>query len=503
MARKKKDIRDEKRLTTEMVKEINRVVKDPFFFSSYIWVINPVLGKVLFNLYPFQNSVLWQFLTKRFNIILKFRQAGITELIAMYCLWVAMYQPNKKINIISIKDTVAKKVLKKIKFMYRNLPWYLQTPIINGRGGEYGSVSTIEFSNGSVIESIPTSDQAGRSESLSILVIDEAAIVRWASSIWASAFPTLSTGGSAIVNSTPYGMGNFFHSTWVDAISGGNPFNAIRLRWQMHPDRDMKWYNEMARALGPKRTAQEIDGDFLSSGNTVFDMVDIKCIEELQSEFIPIKTKLNGQLRYFNEVDPNKEYFIGADCATGRGTDYSAFSCMTREGEEVITYKGRIPLNKYAKLLGDIGYEYNEAKLAPETNDIGIAVTSYLQDEGYPNIYYSKKLLRKKGKNRPEEDVIPGWLTTSKNRSLIIEGLEKDIREDTITIKCPFFIQEAYTFIYDGSGRPVARGKHKNNTSTVDIDLEGETYSDDSIFGKAITNHIRKNSNSNIVISAI
>ena len=107
----------------------------------------------------------------RFNIILKFRQAGITELISLYCLWLAMYHPNKKINIISIKDTVAKKVLKKIKFMYKNLPSYLQEPIINGRAGEFGSVSTIEFANGSVIESIPTSDQAGRSESLSLIVV--------------------------------------------------------------------------------------------------------------------------------------------------------------------------------------------------------------------------------------------------------------------------------------------------------------------------------------------
>lgn len=85
--------------------------------------------------------------------------------------------------------------------MYKNLPWYLQTPIINGRMGEFGSASTMEFSNGSVIESIPTSDQAGRSESLSLLVIDEAAVVRWANNIWAASLPTISTGGSAIVNS--------------------------------------------------------------------------------------------------------------------------------------------------------------------------------------------------------------------------------------------------------------------------------------------------------------
>ena len=828
MARKKTLVEDAS-ITPEQLKTLVRVMKDPFFFSTFCYVINPVLGMVKFLLYPFQKAVLYQFMLNRFNIILKFRQAGITELISLYCLWLAMYHPNKKINIISIKDTVAKKVLKKIKFMYKNLPSYLQEPITNGRAGEFGSVSTIEFANGSVIESIPTSDQAGRSESLSLLVIDEAAIVRWASTIWASAFPTLSTGGGAIVNScitgdtqiigkdgpfrvdsicpktfgkmdishlglrvlshtgkwqrvlgsvnkgvlktwevhneqgrvikctpkhklytlegwlpvseiikrdipaifyhtgisgleqnpvtvkpkkeickpipgypnyevsnwgrifivkngtrveklprpcnnrerylnirlwnkgqkkkicvhnlvakvflgeipegyvvdhinnnpsdnyvtnlqivtvaensqkaakysygmklgsklkggfnydlrvvayiryryqelgyyygvlekisqeienkfevklnksyiqrivsgkrgtsiylsklkvvrkyydtiydicvendesylinedyvshnTPYGVGNFFHGTWVDAISGGNPFNPIRLYWQMHPDRDEKWYEEMSAALGPKRTAQEIDGDFLSSGNTVFDLADIKAIEECLFDYPVINTRLKGQYKEFNEPDPNKEYFIGGDCATGRGTDYSAFTCMDKEGEEAAVYKGRIPLNKYARLLGDIGEKYNFAKLAPETNDVGMTVTTILQDEGYPNLYFYTKLLRKKRKNRPEEDKFPGWLTTTKNRSVIIENLEKDIREENVIVKDPFFVQEAYTFIYDGAGRPIARGKHRMNNSSMDLDLEGETYSDDAIFGKAITNHIRSHSPSGTVV---
>ena len=303
-----------------------------------------------------------------------------------------------------------------------------------------------------------------------------------------------------VSHNTPYGVGNFFHSTWVDAISGGNPFNPIRLYWQMHPDRDEKWYSEMSAALGPKRTAQEIDGDFLSSGNTVFDLADIKAIEECLFDYPIINTRLKGQYKEFNEPDPNKEYFIGGDCATGRGTDYSAFTCMDRDGEEAAVYKGRIPLNKYARLLGDIGEKYNFAKLAPETNDVGMTVTTILQDEGYPNLYFYTKLLRKKRKNRPEEDKFPGWLTTTKNRSVIIENLEKDIREENVIVKDPFFVQEAYTFIYDGAGRPIARGKHRMNNSSMDLDLEGETYSDDAIFGKAITNHIRCHSASNTVV---
>lgn len=826
-------------LNREELATLAKVSNDVFYFSLFTYVIHPMRGKVRFELYPYQKSVLYNFVKERFNILLKFRQAGITELISMYCLWLAMYHPNKKINIISIKDTTAKKVLKKIKFMYKNLPWYLQTPIINGRAGEYGSASMIEFDNGSFIESIPTSSEAGRSESLSLLVIDEAAVVRWAAQIWAAAFPTLSTGGAAIINScvtgntkiitdkgllrikdicpkkfgavdlslvsnlrvlthkgewkriiasvnkgrletwkvktkygntlkctpnhklytlngfmtvkdiiekgeevilyktgiseietppsikwpdkeewvkvkgydnyqvsnrgqlkflragkwylknlrtnktgyirvtlhkdgkskkftmaelvlthfttqtklskdevidhidcipthnwstnlrvisrkentrraslysyglklgtkvgkvftdidslayvkkgiasgeierdgitnfiknhevfnsmsmksarsyiskiisgsrgeqvelskltlvkkfkatiyditvedhhsyitynykkgnkkefnflnknTPYGVGNFYHSTWVDAIAGGNPFNPLRLYWQMHPERDINWYNEMSSALGTKRTAQEIDGDFLSSGNTVFDLADIKAIEDCLSDYPVIKKRFNGQYRQFLDPEPDKEYFIGADVSTGRSSDYSAFTCMDKQGEEQAVFKGRLSVDKYARLLGDTGHLFNFATIAPESNDVGLAVTSALQTEGYPKLYYYQKMLKKKGKSRPEVDKSPGWLTTQKNRSVIVEGLEQDIREDNITVKDPFFVQEAYTFIYDGLGRPVAMGKHRANNSTVDVDLEGDVYADDSIFGKAICNHIRKGKTNVIV----
>ena len=485
-------------LSSEQVKTLARVVQDVFYFSLFIFVVHPVRGKVRFELYPYQKSVLYQFVKDRFNIILKFRQAGITELISMYCLWLAMYHPNKKINIISIKDTTAKKVLKKIKYMYKNLPSYLQVPIVNGRTGEYGSASMIEFNNGSFIESIPTSSEAGRSESLSLLVIDEAAIVRWADQIWAAAFPTLSTGGSAIVNSTPYGIGNFYHSKWVDAIAGGNEFTPIRLYWKMHPERDIDWYNQMSTALGPKRTAQEIDGDFLSSGNSVFDLMDIKAIEDCLSEFPIIKRRYNGQYLQFNEPEPDKDYFIGADVATGRATDYSSFTCMDKVGEEQAVYKGRMSVDKYARLLGDTGQLFNWATLAPESNDVGLAVTSMLQAEGYPKLYYFQKMVKKRGKTRPEVDTAPGWLTTSKNRPVIIDGLESDIRNDVITCKDPFFVYEAKTFIYDSLGRPVAMGKHKANREGDDS-LSEDTYADDDIMGKAICNHIRKGKQ-NIII---
>lgn len=477
------------KLTPLEFEQLTKAATDPFYFSTFVWVIHPTRGKIPFALYPFQISTLWNFIRHKFNVILKFRQAGVTELISMYALWLAMYHPYKNIVIISIKDRVAKRVLRKIKFMYNNLPPHLKTRISNGRGDEIGTTSELEFANGSLITSIPTTEEAGRSEGLSLLIIDEAAIVRWAERIWASAWPTLSTGGSAIINSTAYGVGNFFHKLFTNAVSGGNRFNPLRLKWQMHPERDWDWYEQQREILGPRKTAQEIDGDFLQSGNTVFDLADIKAIEDDINDTIPISVKENGLLRIYEEPFPKYKYFLGADIASGRSQDYTAFSIMDEAGDEKVCYKGKIPIDKAEKLISKYGMKYNRALIAPESNDIGLGVATNLQNNGYPNLYYTKALLRKKGKSKPEVAEIPGWYTTKKNRPVIIATLEEDIREVNIDIKDPFFCTECQTFIYDSRNRPIAMNKDSNAADDI---FDENVYTDDAIFAKAITNFIRK-----------
>lgn len=479
-----------RQLSKEEFEVLHRVAVDPFHFSRFIYVIHPIRGKVPFNLYPYQKAVLYNFLANRFNIILKFRQAGITELISLYCLWLAMYHANKNIVIISIKDRVAKKVLRKIKYMYKNLPDFLKMPIVNGRGDDIGTATEMEFANGSIITSIPTTEEAGRSEAVSLLVIDEAAIVRWISKIWAAAFPTLSTGGAAIVNSTPYGVGNWYHKQWVDALAGGSNFAAIRLHWNMHPERDMDWYITMRNELGPRKTAQEIDGDFLTSGNSVFDLNDIRAIEELLSENIPIETKENGKLKIYRKPRRNEICTLGMDLATGRGNDYTAFSVMNQEGEELASYKGKCSIFYAAELSIKTAKEFNDAVIAPESNDIGLGTTSKIEELGYRNLYYSKALVREKGSKKPKEKTLPGWYTTKANRPVIISELEEDIRQDIVEIKDPEFVREAYTFIYDNRNKATAMGK--SSAQDMEDELDAQVYNDDAIMAKAITNHVRK-----------
>lgn len=482
------------KLTPAEFNDLRKARENLFYFTSNLSIIHSERGKIKFDLFPYQTSVLINFLKHHFNVILKFRQAGVTELIAAYCLWLAMYHPFKNIVIISIKDRVAKKVLRKIKFMYNSLPDHLKSRVVNGRGDDIGTSDELEFANGSIISSIPTTEEAARSESISLLVIDEAAIVRWADRIWASSWPTLSTGGRAIINSTAYGVGNFFHKLFTGALAGGNAFNPIRLHWQMHPERDQRWYEMQREILGPRKTAQEIDGDFLASGNNVFDLADIAAIEDDIKDKKVIEVRENGLLKIFGEPVRGERYTLAADIATGRSQDYTAFTILNEAGEEKVAYKGKIPIDKAEKLMVPLARKYNTAVLAPESNDIGLGLATNIQNGGYPRLYYSRSLLRKKGKSKPEVQEIPGWYTTKKNRPVIIAELEEDIRTDGIQIYDTHFCNEAQTFIYDSRNRPIAMNK---DTKSSD-ELEEESYTDDAIFAKAIGNHVRKQIHRNI-----
>ena len=473
-------------LTRRQFEELARVQQSPFEFAKHIYVVHPVRGRVRFDLYPFQRKVLYEFLTNRFSIVLKSRQMGLTEVIALFVLWVAMYTDYQNIQMISLKDRVAKRLLRRIKFMYRNLPEHLRVPVINGRKTEFGTDSEMLFSNGSSIVSVPTTQDAVRSEPVSVLVMDEAAIMKYADTIWAAALPALSTGGRAIVNSTPYGSAGFFYNTWKEALTGSNGFKPFKIPWNLHPERDMKWYMIMKRALGLKRTAQEIDCDFLASGDNVFDLADIRNIEERLADYPPIEKRLKGNLLIFEKPIPGEVCYIGADVSTGRAKDYSSFAIYNSFGVEKACFKGKIPVNKFRDLLFSMGEEYNWALIAVDAIGVGEAVTSGLQELNYPNLYYTIQIVKETRSSEPIQKKVPGFFGGPNNRQIIINGLEQDVREESIEIRNPFFVAEAYSFVYDDMNRPIAMSKGEY------IGDGNETYTDDSIFAEAIANHIRK-----------
>ena len=263
------------RLKQLIQKEYKKCAVDPIhFLMKYCQIQHPVRGKVTFHLYEFQKKSIRELKGNRYNVILKARQMGISTLTAGYSLWMMLFHEDKNILVIATKQDVAKNLVTKVRVMHDNLPSWLK-----GKCLEDNRLS-LRFSNGSQIKAVSSSGDAGRSEALSLLILDEAAFIKDVDSIWASAQSTLSTGGSAIVLSTPNGVGNFYHKTWVGAMEGTNEFNPIKLHWDLHPERDQSWRDEQDQLLGPKHAAQECDCDFITSGNTVVDGTIIQWYEQ-------------------------------------------------------------------------------------------------------------------------------------------------------------------------------------------------------------------------------
>ena len=216
--------------------EYQKCANDPIhFMKKYCMIQHPVRGKIPFHLFPFQEKTLTEFDANRYNVILKSRQTGISTLTAGFALWKMLFNQDFNALVIATKQEVAKNLVTKVRVMNDFLPsWLKQTTVEDNK-------LSLRYSNGSQIKATSSSGDAGRSEALSLLVFDEAAFIDNIEDIWISAQSTLSTGGNAIILSTPNGVGNFFHKTWVEAEEEVNGFNPIRLHWSVHPEREQDW----------------------------------------------------------------------------------------------------------------------------------------------------------------------------------------------------------------------------------------------------------------------
>ena len=342
--------------------EYSKCIKDPaYFMRRYCMIQHPTRGKIPFDLYNFQEDVLDDFQTERYNVILKARQLGLSTLTAGYSLWLMLFQQDKNILVIATKQEVAKNLVTKVRVMHDNLPSWLK-----GKCIEDNKLS-LRFANGSQIKAVSSSIDAGRSEALSLLILDEAAFIDKVEEIWTASQQTLATGGGAIILSTPNGVGNFFHKTWMEAEAGINGFNTIKLHWSIHPDREQDWRDEQDTVLGEKMAAQECDTDFITSGNTVVDPVTLQFYEQTHVKEPLEKKGFDGNLWVWDYPNYTKNYIVSADVARGDASDWSAFHVLDVESlEQVAEYRGKVGTKDFGNMCVNIATEYNDALLKYE-----------------------------------------------------------------------------------------------------------------------------------------
>ena len=444
--------------------EYIKCAQDPaHFMKKYCYIQNPIRGRVIFNLYPFQEKTLRLFRDNPYSIVLKSRQLGISTLAAGYSLWLMLFHKDKNVLCIATKQETARNMVTKVKFMFDNLPSWLKVE------AEENNKLTLRLSNGSQIKATSASSDAGRSEAVSLLIVDEAAFIEQIGEIWASAQQTLATGGGAIVLSTPYGTGNWFHKTWVAAESQDNDFLPIKLPWYVHPERDEAWRKRQDELLGdPRLAAQECDCDFSTSGDVVYFPEHIEYMLTTTIAEPMERRGIDKNLWVWEAPDYTRKYMVVADVARGDGKDYSACHVFDLEtNTQVAEYKGQLPPKEFGYFLVGLATEYNEAMLVVENANIGWSALDAIQERGYRNLYFSPKSDSSMSDSyfSPYEDhskMVPGFTMSLRTRPLVINKGREYIGDHSVNIRSKRLIEEMKVFIWK-NGRAEAQSGYNDD----------------------------------------
>ena len=465
------------------INEIIKCGKDPvYFMNKYLKIQHPMRGLIPFKTYPFQDDCVKDFNDNRFNIILKSRQLGLSTLVAAYAVWQAIFYKEKNILIIATKLAVAQNFIRKVKTYIKSMPKWLLVPAITANNKQQ-----VEFSNGSQIKAVPTSEDAGRSEALSLLIVDEAAFVRNFDELWMGLYPTLSTGGRAILLSTPNGVGGQYHEIYVKAESKENKFNPIKLMWDVHPERGDEWFEKETKNMSQKQVSQELLCDFASSGDTFLTAEDLQKIR-IRTKAPIEKSGPNFNVWYWEYPIEGVNYIASADIARGDSGDYSTFHILNCKDKSVaVEYKGKIPPDHFASLLYDVARRFNNAIVCPENNAYGYSVLTKLQDLAYNNIYFSSekekyKFLYGDGTNIGKA----GFNTNKESREKILANFEESLRNSRVKTHSTRLHEELKTFVWNGKKVGAMKGYNDDLIMSLAIgcwlmDSNSNTYNVEQI----------------------
>jgi hypothetical protein len=251
-----------------------------------------------------------------------------------------------------------------------------------------------------------------------------------------------------------------------------------------------EWYDREVSQRNKEDVAENLDIDYLTSGNPVFD-TEICNLRKMQSK-PPMKTgelmwkiapvfssegqcinwdqlsvefvdNSNGVVSVWEEPISgwNHGYCISADVAEGlEQGDYDSAGVLKRfdceKPTKVCTIHSKQKTFEYAETLAKLGVWYGKAVIAPERNNtMGGAVIEQLF-RVYRNIYF-KEIFTKGYPTRTDK---LGWDTTSGTKGQIIGNLSKMISTEAFIDSDEGFWNETLTFV-NNDGTLEAQGKSK------------------------------------------
>lgn len=439
-----------------------------WWMETYAFIQHPERGAILIPLRAAQREILDHWTVERYSIVLKARQIGWSTLVALYCLWLCFFWPDQSIVMLSKGEREAEKLLQKATYAYDRMPEWMRR---RGPRRLSKNLKKLSFDNASVIESMPSKEDPGRSSTATVVVVDEWAFLDNPEEAWASIEPIADVGGRVIGLSTANGWGNFFHTMWTRAEQKLNDFVPIFFPWHANTERDEDWYEAKKRNMPGWLLAQEYPNDpdeaFIKSGNPVFDVDRLRAVVPVEPaagwlEWFDARVKSarfrtdgGGPIDVWRLPATGHAYVVGADVAEGlEHGDFCSAHVLdvgsgNRQAEVVATWHGHIDPDEFGDQLVALCYWYNVATLGIEVNNHGLVTCKTAQKYSYPRLYYRKSMDERSEKWLNKV----GWATTQKTKPLMIDDLGAALREGSLLIPCAATLAEMRTYVRDEKGK--------------------------------------------------
>ena len=420
-----------------------------YFMDNFFIIQHPTKGSMVYHPYGYQKRLIETYHNYRYSISLMPRQSGKSTSAAGYLLWYAMFKPDSTILIAAHKYTGAQEIMQRVRYAYENCPDYIKAGVTTYNKG------SLDFENGSRIVSATTTENTGRGMSITLLYLDEFAFVRpsIAREFWTSITPTLSTGGKAIITSTPNSDEDQFAFIWKGANKtedefgnttelGINGFRAYRAYWGEQPGRDQKWADEMKAQLGEDRFNREIGCEFIIADETLINPNTLLMLEGIE----PVSRM--GQVRWYQKPVKGSIYTVSLDPSLGTGSDPAAIQIFEAN---TVTQIGEWKHNKtdiptQIKLIAQINKyivectgEPNNLYYSVENNSIGEASLVSLNEYGENNILGT--FISEPGKKRK------GFNTTNKSKLTACAKFKTLLESKKLTINSRSLISELKAFV--------------------------------------------------------
>jgi len=432
-------------------------------------------------------------------VILKGRRVGMSTAVEAELFRMCHTRPNRNAIVMAHDDTSVQSIFDMAKLMYDELPESVKPPT------RYSTKKLIDFAHNRSRMQVVLA--GGRGMNAQYLHLSELAFMQKADELMTAVLQLAPDDPDSlvVVESTPNGMGNYFHELWVDAVAGRNDWIPFFSPWFDEPSyvmrpwfeakdlsaRDLKlmekhrlsleqmaWYvsTRQNKLKGDQdKMDQEYGSDpvscFLASGRKVFDAEGLGFLlerAEAERDQLPPEVEIeasgekngvvvrvvkHGRWRIYRPPQPRHSYVLGVDIASGDpGGDYTPIVVLNRMTLDVdAVFYGKVHPDLLAQMSAVAGYWYNTAKIAGEANNHGaLYFDELVRRVHYPNIHY--RLVNEESVARQISQK-PGILTTGKTREGIINLPRRYVRERSGRCVDPNLLKEFQEAVYDDEGR--------------------------------------------------